>query len=38
MKQNIKIGNVVDDGQGDYLRRGGAKINENFDELYYELG
>lgn len=38
MKQNIKIGNVVDDGQGDYLRRGGEKINENFDEIYYELG
>ena len=38
MKQNINIGNVVDDGTGDYLRKGGIKINENFDELYYELG
>lgn len=38
MKQNIKIGNVVDDGTGDYLRQGGLKINENFDELYYQLG
>lgn len=38
MKQNLKIGNVVDDGSGDYLRQGGQKINENFDELYYQLG
>ena len=30
MKQNINIGNVVDDGTGDYLRKGGIKINENF--------
>lgn len=38
MKQDINIGNVVDDGTGDYLRKGGQKINENFEELYYELG
>lgn len=38
MKQNIKIGNMVDDGSGDYLRKGGIKINENFDDLYYQLG
>lgn len=38
MKQNISVGNVVDDGTGDYLRKGGLKINNNFDELYYELG
>lgn len=38
MKQIIKIGQVVDDGQGDYLRRGGQKTNDNFDELYTELG
>lgn len=38
MKQNLKIGNVVDDGTGDYLRQGGIKLNSNFDELYYELG
>ena len=38
MKQDIKIGNVVDDGNGDYLRRGGQKINDNFTDLYYELG
>lgn len=38
MKENLKIGNVVDDGTGDYLREGGIKINNNFDELYNELG
>lgn len=38
MKQNLKIGSVVDDGTGDYLRQGGIKLNENFDELYYQLG
>lgn len=38
MKQLINIGNVVDDGHGDYLRKGGEKINENFDELYTQLG
>lgn len=38
MKQNLKIGNVVDDGSGDYLRQGGLKINDNFDQLYYQLG
>lgn len=38
MKQSIGIGNAVDDGRGDYLRRGGEKINSNFDELYGNLG
>lgn len=38
MKQNIGIGNVVDDGAGDYLRLGGEKINNNFNELYADLG
>lgn len=38
MKENLKIGNVVDDGTGDYLREGGQKINANFDEVYSELG
>ena len=38
MKQEIKIGDVVDDGTGDYLRKGGIKINDNFNELYWELG
>ncbi|UOX40534.1 baseplate wedge subunit [Aeromonas phage GomatiRiver_11] len=34
----IKIGQVVDDGQGDYLRKGGQKVNKNFTELYDQLG
>ena len=38
MKQNLKLGSMVDDGTGDYLRAGGDKINNNFDDLYYELG
>lgn len=38
MKQEIIIGNVVDDGAGDYLRRGGQKTNANFTELYDKLG
>lgn len=38
MKQNLNIGNMVDDGTGDYLREGGSKINSNFNELYNHLG
>ncbi|UKM62892.1 putative baseplate wedge subunit and tail pin [Aeromonas phage P19] len=38
MKQQIIIGNRVDDGTGDYLRKGGQKTNDNFNELYYNLG
>lgn len=38
MKKNINIGNVVDDGRGDYLRKGAEKINNNFDEIYDKLG
>ena len=38
MKQLINIGNVVDDGTGDYLRKGGEKINANFSEIYTKLG
>lgn len=38
MKQSLKIGNAVDDGSGDYLRNGGLKINNNFDDLYFQLG
>lgn len=38
MKELLKIGDAVDDGTGDYLRQGGTKINNNFSELYYELG
>lgn len=37
-KQNIAVGSVVDDGTGDYLRKGGQKINANFDEVYGNLG
>lgn len=38
MLQELKIGQAVDDGTGDYLREGGSKINANFTELYTELG
>jgi hypothetical protein len=38
MKQKLNVGSVVDDGTGDYLRAGGLKLNNNFDELYYQLG
>lgn len=38
MKELLNIGNAVDDGTGDYLRKGGDKINNNFDEIYSELG
>lgn len=38
MKQQIVIGSAVDDGTGDYLRRGGEKINSNFTEIYNQLG
>lgn len=38
MKQNLNVGNMVDDGTGDYLREGGLKLNNNFDDLYFELG
>ena len=31
MKQNLIVGQSVDDGSGDYLRKGGLKINNNFD-------
>lgn len=37
-KQTINLGAVVDDFTGDYLRQGGEKINDNFDEIYSELG
>lgn len=38
MKQSLILGNTVDDGQGDYLNKGGKKIVNNFDDLYYQLG
>lgn len=37
-KQNINIGAAIDDGTGDYMRKGGIKINSNFDEIYNNLG
>jgi len=33
-QQTINIGAAPDDGTGDTIRAGGAKINENFTELY----
>ncbi len=38
MKQTINVGQVVDDGTGDYLRQGGIKTRDNFDEIYSHLG
>lgn len=38
MKELLKLGNAVDDGTGDYLREGGGKLNNNFDDLYGQLG
>lgn len=37
-KKIIGVGAAVDDFTGDYLRQGGQKINDNFTELYSELG
>lgn len=37
-RQNINIGVVANDGNGDTLRTGGRKINENFVELYRSIG
>lgn len=37
-KKSISLGAVVDDYTGDYLRQGGSKINDNFDDIYSELG
>ena len=38
MKQLVELGSTVDDLSGDYLRVGGTKINNNFEEAYFELG
>lgn len=38
MKQTINVGQIVDDGTGDYLRQGGIKTRDNFDEIYSQLG
>jgi len=37
-KQVINTGTTVNDGTGDSLRSAGAKINQNFDEIYAVLG
>jgi hypothetical protein len=37
-KKTINLGSVVDDSTGDYLRQGGIKINENFEDAYSNLG
>ena len=37
-KQVVNIGNSANDGAGDPLRTAFDKINDNFTELYAELG
>lgn len=37
-KQTVNIGTNQDDGTGDVLRDAFKKINDNFDEIYTELG
>ena len=37
-KQTINRGTAANDGTGDNLRAGAAKVNENFNELYNVLG
>lgn len=37
-KININVGAGVDDGTGDYLRKGGITINHNIDNIYDRLG
>ena len=37
-KQTINRGTAANDGTGDNLRAGAAKVNENFDEIYGVLG
>jgi len=37
-KQTINIGSAANDGTGDPLRSAFDKINDNFDEVYTELG
>lgn len=38
MKQTIQVGNVVDDGTGDYLRASSIKTRDNFNDIYSRLG
>ena len=37
-KQSINIGSIANDGTGTTLRDGGDLINDNFNEIYTELG
>ena len=37
-KQTINIGTTADDGAGSTIRAGGDLINDNFNEIYTELG
>ena len=37
-RQNISIGSSANDGTGDTLRSAGNKINQNFQEVYTQLG
>jgi hypothetical protein len=37
-KKAIDIGSAPNDGTGDQLRTAFSKVNDNFDELYLELG
>ena len=37
-RQNINIGTNANDGTGDTLRSAGTKINQNFQEIYTQLG
>lgn len=37
-RQALNLGTVANDGTGDTLRGAGEKINENFTELYNQLG
>lgn len=37
-KQTILLGSTANDGNGDPLRQGGDKVNDNFNEIYALLG
>ena len=37
-KQLLNIGAVANDNTGDTLRAGGDKVNDNFNEVYSNLG
>ena len=37
-KQTINVGTASDDGTGDNLRAAFVKVNENFTEVYNEIG